>query len=173
MSQVRSISLKSIPPFRLEPRLALGAGYIVLVTGGVVILVTQLYSLPAEQYSYFITDLDAAASGKYWHTFPAEAQIIDRVPERSVALFGRITRSSAGIYEPLPDWEAAIADPDPLLLTRAGYGWIYFDKIWWNSLAKEQQLRFEQPCVDVLDEWRSADGLDYRVLMDLRACAAP
>ena len=164
---------RSIPRWGWLPRLALGAGYIVLVTGGVVILVTQLYSLPAEQYSYFITDLDAAASGKYWHTFPAEAQIIDRVPERSVALFGRITRSSAGIYEPLPDWEAAIADPDPLLLTRAGYGWIYFDKIWWNSLAKEQQLRFEQPCVDVLDEWRSADGLDYRVFMDLRACAAP
>lgn len=164
---------QSIPRWGWLKRLALGAGYISLVTAGIVILVTQLYSLPAEQYSYFIDELDATASDQYWNTFPATAQIIDRVPERSVALFGRITRASAGTYQPLPEWEAAIADPDPEQLTEMGYGWVYFDKTWWSSLSKEQQGRFEQPCVDVLDEWRSEDGLDYRVLMDLRTCAAP
>jgi hypothetical protein len=155
------------------PRVGLGFGYLSLVTGGIVILVTQLYSLPLEQYSYFIQELDATASDKYWNALPAQAQIIDRVPERGVTLFGRITRSSTGIYEPLPEWETAIADPDPLRLVEAGYGWVYFDKLWWSSLTQEQQLRFEQPCVDVLDEWRSSDELDYRVLMDVRDCAEP
>ena len=163
---------RSIPRLGWLPRLGLGAGYISLVAAGIVILVTQLYSIPSEQYSYFVTELDAAASEQYWNTFPVTAQIIDRVPERSVALFGRITRTSSGIYTPLPEWEAAIADPDPVLLTQAGYGWVYFDKIWWSSLTREQQGRFQQPCVDVLDEWRSHDGLDYRVLMDLRACGS-
>jgi len=151
----------------------LGLGALSLVTGGVVILVTQLYSLPAEQYSYFIQNLDATASGEYWNSFPTEVQILDRVPERGVTLFGRITRASAGIYEPLPEWEAAIADPDPQRLVEAGYGWAYFDKLWWSSLTQEQQHRFGQPCVDVMDEWRSPDGQDYRVLMDLRGCGAP
>jgi hypothetical protein len=164
---------RSIPGLRWRPRLGLGIGYICLVTGGIVILVTQLYSLPVEQYSYFIQELDATASDKYWNALPAQAQIIDRVPERGVTLFGRITRSSAAIYEPLPEWEAAITDPDPLRLVEAGYGWVYFDKLWWSSLTQEQQLRFVQPCVDVLDEWSSSDEMDYRVLMDLRGCANP
>jgi hypothetical protein len=164
---------RSIPRWGWLQRVGLGLGYLSLVTGGMVILVTQLYSLPAEQYSYFIQELDATASDKYWNTLPTQAQIIDRVPERGVTLFGRITRSSAAIYEPLPEWEAAIADPDPLRLVEAGYGWVYFDKLWWSSLTLEQQRRFEQPCVDVLDEWPSSDGLDYRVLMDLRGCVNP
>lgn len=164
---------RSIPSWGWRPRLGMGLGYLCLVVGGIVILVTQLYSIPAEQYSYFIDELDARASGKYWNTFPVEAQIIDRVPERSVALFGRVTRAATGIYTPLSEWEAAIADPDPASLLEEGYGWIYFDKVWWNSLTLEQQLRFKLPCVDVLGEWRSHDELDYRVLMDLRACAVP
>ena len=164
---------RSIPRWGWLPRVGLGLGALSLVTSGVVILVTQLYSIPAEQYSYFISSLDATASDKYWNAFPAEAQIIDRVPERSVTLFGRISRASTGIYEPLPEWEAAIADPDPSRLCQAGYGWVYFDKLWWTSLTQEQQHRFEQPCVDVLDEWRSHDEQDYRVLMDLRGCALP
>ncbi|MCU0486941.1 MAG: hypothetical protein MUC85_12625, partial [Anaerolineales bacterium] len=164
---------RSIPRWGWLPRVGLGMGALCLVTGGIVILVTQLYSIPAEQYSYFISSLDATASDKHWNAFPAEAQIIDRVPERSVTLFGRISRASAGIYEPLPEWEAAIADPDPSRLCQAGYGWVYFDKLWWTSLTQEQQHRFEQPCVDVLDEWRSHDEQDYRVLMDLRGCVLP
>jgi len=164
---------RSIPRWGWLLRLGLALGALSLVTGGVVILVTQLYSLPAEQYSYFIQNLDATASGEYWNSFPAQAQILDRVPERSVTLFGRITRASAGIYEPLPEWEAAIADPDPQRLVEAGYGCAYFDKLWWSSLTQEQQRRFGQPCVDVMDEWRSPDGQDYRVLMDLRGCGAP
>jgi hypothetical protein len=164
---------RSFPRWGWLPRLGLGVGYLSMVTAGIVILVTQLYSVPAEQYSYFIDELDARASDKYWNLFPTEAQIIDRVPERSVALFGRVTRASSGIYAPLPEWETAIANPDPASLLEAGYGWAYFDKLWWNSLSLEQQLRFKQPCVDVLGEWRSSDELDYRVLMDLRACAVP
>jgi hypothetical protein len=164
---------RSIPRWGWLPRAGLGLGYLSLVASGVVILVTQIYSLPAEQYSYFIDELDARVSNEYWNSLPADAQVIDRVPERTVALFGRITRASAGIYIPLPEWEAAIADPDPARLVKSGYGYVYFDARWWNSLALEQQLRFQQPCVDVLGEWRSSDDLDYRVLMDLRACASP
>ena len=164
---------RSIPRWGWLPRVGLGLGALSLVSGGVVILVTQLYCLPTEQYSYFIEAPDAAASDKYWNAFPAEAQIIDRVPERGVTLFGRITQAASGIYTLLPEWEAAIADPEPSRLLQAGYGWIYFDKLWWSRLTQAQQHRFEQPCVDVLGEWRSPDGQDYRVLMDLRGCAAP
>ena len=164
---------RSIPRWGWLPRVGLGLGALSLVSGGVVILVTQLYCLPTEQYRYFIEAPDAAASDKYWNAFPAEAQIIDRVPERGVTLFGRITQAASGIYTLLPEWEAAIADPEPSRLLQAGYGWIYFDKLWWSRLTQAQQHRFEQPCVDVLGEWRSPDGQDYRVLMDLRGCAAP
>ncbi len=162
---------RSIPKWGWLTRVGMGLGYLSLLVGGIVILVTQLYSIQAVQYSYFIDDLDTRASAKYWNTFPLEAQIIDRLPERSVALFGRAMRAATGIYTLLPEWEAAIADPDPARLLEAGYGWIYVDKTLWNRLTQEQQLRFTEPCVDVLDEWRSS--ADYRVLMDLRACANP
>ena len=112
-------------------------------------------------------------SSEFWNALPAEAQVIDPVPERSVTLFGRVTRAHAGTYIPLPEWEAALADPDPTQLVKSGYGYIYIDQNWWSQLTTEQKLRFAQPCVDVLGEWRSSDGLEYRVLMDLGGCAEP
>ena len=164
---------RSVPRWGWLKRAALGMGYMALITGGVVILVTQLYSLPVEQYTYFIDDLDAEVSQAYWNALPAEAQVLDRVPERSVAVFGRITRAYSGIYIPLPEWEGLVADPDPQKLTQAGYDFIYFDSRWWNQLTQEQQARLEAPCVDVMDELRASDSPDYRVLMDLSACANP
>ncbi|HSQ18255.1 MAG TPA: hypothetical protein VLM83_11185 [Anaerolineales bacterium] len=164
---------RAAPRWGWLPRVGLGLGYMSLVAGGVVILVTQLYSLPAEQYTYFVQELDAAVSSEFWNALPAEAQVIDPVPERSVTLFGRVTRAHAGTYIPLPEWEAALADPDPVQLVKSGYGYIYIDQNWWSRLTAEQKLRFEQPCFDVLGEWRSSDGLEYRVLMDLQGCAEP
>jgi hypothetical protein len=162
-----------IPQLRWLSRLGWGAGYVSLVIGGIVILVTQIYSLPAEQATYFVKSLDAGFCRDYWNRLPLDAQVLDHLPERSVALFGRITRAHTAIYVPLPEWEAAIADPDPVELLRAGIGYIYFDKQWWSQLTMEQRLRFEQPCVDVLEERHTADGLDYRVLMDFQACRMP
>jgi hypothetical protein len=151
-------------------RLGMVVGYIMIVLGGMVIFRTQLNSISKVELSYYIDDLDASYAVDYWDKLPTGTQVLDRVPERSVTIFGRITRANSGIYDPLPEWEALIANPDPVQIAAAGYEYVYMDKVWWENLTHDQRVSFEQPCIDVVDERRQNDGTDYRLLINVGAC---
>jgi hypothetical protein len=151
-------------------RLGLVFGYAILILGGMVIFRSQLYSIPHEELSYFIDDLDARYATDYWNKLPDGTQVLDRVPERSVAIFGRISRAHSGIYDPLPEWEALIADPDPAQISASGYDYVYMDRAWWDSLPPVKQKNFMQPCVDIVDERKQNDGTDYRLLVYVSNC---
>jgi hypothetical protein len=157
---------------RIKPlaRLGVTVGYVVIVLAGVMIFVTQLYSIPTVQYSYYIDGLDASYCADYWNKLPSGAQVLDRLPSRSVTLFGRITRAYSGIYDPLPEWEALIADPDPVHIAQAGYDYVFMDRVWWDGLTPTQQSTFQQSCIDIIDERRLGEGVDYRLLVDVHAC---
>jgi len=151
-------------------RLGLAFGYAIMILGGMVIFRSQLYSIPHEELSYFIDDLDARFSADYWNKLPDGTQVLDRIPERSVTVFGRISRAHSGIYDPLPTWEALIADPDPAQITASGYDYVYMDRIWWDSLTSTKQEIFLQPCVDIVDERKQNQGANYRLLVNVRNC---
>ena len=160
----------AVPRINLVARLGVVLGYIVIVLAGVVIFRTQLYSIPVTQYSYYIDGLDASFCADYWNKLPPNAEVLDRVASRSVTIFGRITRANSSIYAPLPEWEALIADPDPVRIAQAGYDYVYMDRTWWDQLTTDQQSTFQQPCIDIIDERRLGEGVDYRLLVNVSGC---
>jgi hypothetical protein len=155
---------------RVIGRIGLSIGFIAIILGGVVIFRTQLYSLTSAQYSYYIDGLDASYAVDYWDRLPTGTLILDRIPERSVTIFGRITLASSGIYDPLPGWQRLIDDPEPPQAALAGYDYIYIDNTWWESLNPAQQAYFQNPCVQIIDERSQDRGTDYRKLVYIRAC---
>jgi hypothetical protein len=159
-----------LPHLKTIPRLSLALGYLILILGGTVIFTSQLSSIPYEELSYYIDDLDASYAIGYWNKLPKGTQVLDRIPERSVTIFGRISRANSGIYDPLPEWEALIADPIPTQIALAGYDYVYMDRVWWDSLTSAQQSSFEQPCIDIIDERVENGGVDYRLLVNISNC---
>ena len=151
-------------------RLGLVVGYVMIILPGIVLFWSQLRSIPSLEYSYYIDDLDASFSDDYWNRLPEQTQVLDRVPERSVTIFGRISNTASGIYDPLPEWEALIADPIPATIAAAGYDYVYLDKLWWDKLTRAQQLIFEVPCVDIIDERKDDYDVEYRILANVSAC---
>jgi hypothetical protein len=160
----------ALPHLKAIYRLGLAIGYMMIVLGGIVIFWSQLSSIQHEELSYYISDLDASYTADYWNKLPEGTQVLDRVPERSVTIFGRITRANSGIYDPLPNWEALISDPNPTLIATSGYDYVYMDRVWWDSLSHSQRADFQQPCIDIVDERKQSEDTDYRLLVKVDAC---
>jgi hypothetical protein len=160
----------ALPHLKAIYRLGLAIGYVMIVLGGIVIFWSQLSSIQHEELSYYISDLDASYTADYWNKLPEGTQVLDRVPERSVTIFGRITRANSGIYDPLPNWEALISDPNPTLIATSGYDYVYMDRVWWDSLSHSQRADFQQPCIDIVDERKQSEDTDYRLLVKVDAC---
>jgi hypothetical protein len=114
--------------------------------------------------------MDASYSADYWNKLPADSQVLDRIPERSATIFGRISRSKAGIYEPLSQWEELIYHPLPAQIAASGYDYVYMDRVWWDNLTYAQQLAFLHPCIDIMDERKQDVSSDYRLLVNVSAC---
>lgn len=160
----------AFPHQKIIFRLGMIISYAILILGGLVIFRAQLYSIPHVELSYYIDDLDASYAVDYWNKLPNGTQVLDRIPERSVTIFGRISRAHSGIYDPLPDWEALIADPDPAKITSSGYDYVYMDRAWWDSLTSVLQKKFLQPCIDIVDERKQYEGENYRLLVNVHSC---
>ncbi len=160
----------ALPHMNIAAREGLSVGFLICVLAGVVIFRVQLYSINSPQLAYYIDGLDARFAVDYWNKLPSGTQVLDRVPERSVTIFGQITRASAGIYEPLPEWQALIADPNPSRIASAGYDFVYMDQTWWDGLTRSQQEYYQLPCVDIVDQREQDDKKDFRLLIDVSAC---
>ena len=160
----------ALPHLKTIFRVVLAIGYVMILLGGMVIFESQLNSIRHQELTYYIENIDASYAVDHWNKLPEGAQVLDRLPERSVTIFGRITRANSGIYNSLPEWEALIANPDPIQIAIAGYDYIYMDKVWWENLTHAQRVNFEQPCIDVVDERKQNDGADYRLLINVSAC---
>lgn len=145
------------------------SGLAILLTGGTIMLAIQLTALAAPQFAYFVSGLDAQMAQRYWGKLPEEMQVLDAEASRGVTVFGRAATAYAEIYNPLPEWEALIAAPDPKSAAHNGFGWVYMDKLWWQSLNPALRAGFEQPCVVLQSELKDDTG-DFRRLYDVRAC---
>ncbi|HVN56316.1 MAG TPA: hypothetical protein VMT46_18450 [Anaerolineaceae bacterium] len=146
----------------------LGAGYVVTVAGAAVIFAVMLANARDPKLSNFIDTPDAQVSREYWDRLEPHAQVLDSSPSRGVTVFGRASRASQSIYVPLADWQALVADPDPVRVARAGYEYIYIDGGWWNGMAEAQRRALGQGCVKVVAE--VGEGERSRRLLNVGAC---
>lgn len=160
---------------RREVRWLAGAGYGAALYSGLVLLAVQLTAIPAPQYSYFIEAPDTHMAAAYWNQLPEEAQVLDANPLRAVTIFGRATRAAPELYQAYPEWAALVDAPDPVKAAQAGYGYVYFDRLEWESLRPELQEAYQQTCVSLVRRLTSYESIrnfdNYRLLYDVRACA--
>ena len=150
---------------------ALGA----LVFEGVVTFAVQLTTVTEPQDAYFIDNVDAAFTRAYWNKLKPGAQVLDDVPYRAVTVFGRAVKASQSIFEPLPEWQALVKNPDPRLVAGADYAYIYMDNQWWQQVPSQTQALYQLPCVhEVAMKSDPANPRgDYRVLWNVQACKGP
>lgn len=150
-------------------RAAVGIAWSVGILSGVVLLAIQFIAIPRPVRSYFVTGEDARLSKRLWDSLDPAAQVFDHWPYRSVTLFGRAVRSNRSLYEPLPEWLALQAAPEPGALARQGYTHVYADEDWWWELGAEVRASYAAACVRVADE-QVSDGGIFRRLYDITAC---
>jgi general stress protein CsbA len=143
--------------------------------GGIVLFAVQMTAIQKPIYATFITPMDAKMSQEHWNTLPRSAWIFDPVVFRAPTVFGRFTDSSPSWYTRTDAWQALNNAPDPFRMRSAGFSYIYFDRDYWDSFTRAQQLIFNAPCVKQVAE---VDGIhspedytkDFRRLLDIQAC---
>ncbi len=140
-----------------------------LILGGVVIFIGQLPAISAPQLTYFVDGLDARLSLIAWNRLPPKSQVFDRIPYRSVTLFGRAARANESIYISIPEIAALRQNPDPGAIARAGYDYLYLDDTWWERMTSSQQQALRQSCLRQVYQVRNDEG-QFRSLWDIRSC---
>ncbi len=150
--------------------LVLPGGMGVALFGGLVLLAFQMLAIQRPQFTTFVTDQDAALAAQYWNRLEPGAQVLDDIPYRAITLFGRGGgRAFQDFFLPLPEWKALLDDPDPVVMARAGYSYLYHDQEWWGVQPPEARERFRNPCVKQVN--RGAEkGKGMRRLLDIRDC---
>jgi hypothetical protein len=165
-------SAKRSDPWRMGA-IAVGAAGCL---GGLVLLATQLAAIQRPVYSTFITQLDASVAEDHWNQLEAGALVFDPLVYRAPTVLGRPTRSSPSWYSRSEDWERLRDSANPFELRHAGFAYMYIDGQYWEGLDPKQQERLADACIRQIgrvDGVRSETDYtkDFRLLLDIRACA--
>ncbi len=135
------------------------------------IFAIQVTAIPQSIPAYFIDcGLDLPMARRYWNQLAPAAQVLDSNPERSVALFGRISKVNSDIYVQLPEWSKLVEQPGVRSVAAAGFSYVYMDQDWWKGLSPELQQGYQGACVKLVDQTQAQDGARFRRLYDIRAC---
>jgi hypothetical protein len=149
-------------------------GYFITIFGGLALFAYQCTAISAPQVSSFLSSMDTRMSQTYWDRLDPFLMVFDSTGFRGETLFGRLsidtidgfTKSQYLTYQ---------ADPDPYALRKAGFGYIYLDKRYWDHLPVNYQQALYPHCAQVLnrmEKMNSATGVlsDFRVLIDITHC---
>ncbi|HUI88717.1 MAG TPA: hypothetical protein VLX61_08300 [Anaerolineales bacterium] len=149
-------------------------GYAVTIFGGIALFAYQCSAIFAPQVSTFISSMDSRMSRTYWDRLDSHFMVFDSTGYRGQTLFGRLSIDTIDGFtksQYLPD----MADPDPYVLRKSGFGYIYLDKRYWDHLSVNYQQALYPSCAHVMDrmeKMNSATGelSDFRILIDITNC---
>ncbi|MDF1499274.1 MAG: hypothetical protein P1P76_02250 [Anaerolineales bacterium] len=137
---------------------------------GIIIFSLEMTVIHKPQFTYFVDHIDARVSSRYWDRLPEGSQVLDRIPYRSVTLFGRPAHAFSGIYSPLPFWRSLVSAPYIQDVIEADFQYVYMDSDWWSDIEPAMRESYKADCVKLIDEI-SYKNVEFRRLYDLRACA--
>ncbi len=161
---------RAYPRWRVGWQMTLLVTTLVMIYSGLVTFGVQLLSIPKPQFTYFITPLDAHLTQRYWDALPANAQVFDPNPSRSIVIFGRSAGEVAMDYrKPLPEWEELVKNFNLNRLIEAGYTHLYLDERYWNQMKSQQKSSLERPCVRQISA-QEGTGDTFRHLYSLSDC---
>ncbi len=152
-------------------RVAIGVAYMVTLIGGLGLLPAQLTAILQPQASYYIEEPDLWMARDFWNQLEGEAWVLDpRFAFRPAAIFGRTTGPAyRNLYVPEPEFERLLERFSPRLASQAGYDYLYIDRYYWRRLAPEQRRLFQDECVVLVAERKTALG-DFRRLYNIQGC---
>jgi len=105
-----------------------------------------------------------------WDRVERGALIVDSSSWRSVAVTGRLTRSAQDSSTLLASWESLVEEPEVGRLVKAGFGFAYVDRQWWDEMSEEARLSLQAGCVREVAAVHDGGANGDRWLFDLRSC---
>jgi hypothetical protein len=138
--------------------------------GGLVVAASLLTAMPRAVLAEGIAPLDARMAIQLWDVLPREAQVFDSIPARAVMLTGRLTRAADDGYKLLPEYTALLEGATASRLARSGYGYVYIDREWWDTMSDEVHASYQQACALPLQHQTDNAANGDRWLFDVGAC---
>lgn len=142
----------------------------VLIFGGMVLLGIEWVAAQKPVNSTFLSQIDATFYRNYWNKLDKESLVFDPYPYRGVTVFGLYTNSSQQWLVAKPEWETLSEKPDPYELRKAGFGYMYFDYVYWYDVDTVYKEALADPCVKLIEEIHEKHTEDFRRLLDIRSC---
>ncbi|MBI9045459.1 MAG: hypothetical protein JEZ06_13290 [Anaerolineaceae bacterium] len=143
----------------------------ITMVSGILIFAIQVIAVPQPVYSFYLNSLDAKMADLYWNELDSDAMIFDNDPYRSPVIFGRANDSSHNAFERTQEWDDLYENPDPVILHKAGYDYVYYDQDYWRELSPEEQnLLMHNDCVKVIEDLVLEFPEETRTLLDVKKC---
>ena len=113
-------------------------------------------------------------SQMYWDRLDSRLMVFDSTGYRGQTLFGRLSIDATNGFT-MSQYLPYQADPNPYALRKAGFGYIYLDKRYWDHLPINYQQALYPPCAQVMNRMEKMNGAtgelsDFRVLIDITHC---
>ena len=148
--------------------------WVVTIFGGVALFIYQCTAIFAPQVSTFLSSMDTRMSQTYWDRLDSRLMVFDSTGYRGQTLFGRLSIDSFLGFT-IDQFLPFQANPNPYTLRKAGFGYIYLDKRYWDHLPVNYQKALYPSCAHVMnkmEKMNSATGelSDFRVLIDITGC---
>jgi hypothetical protein len=149
-------------------RMAIG-GLALMLLGGTVVAGAQMTAASSTQLGDGFTELDAAIVRDIWDRFERYDRIYGPLGNTTI-LTGQITGQLLDEFPVSSFWEQMEREPRLGELLMHSYEYMFVDSRWWNDLAIKVQQEFEADCIEVMAEVRDNSGVNFRRMLDLRAC---
>lgn len=137
--------------------------------GGLAVFSIEILAIQKPILSTYIEPLDAKIMKEYWNKLDEKYWVLDAEPIRDAVLFGRPTNAAITWFEFKPEYLNLVNNPDPYAMQRSGYGYLYADGRYIQSLPVAVAQRLNDPCVKVMADFKDDFG-GQRILLDVRAC---
>jgi len=168
------------PTWRFVQRTSLGYKILVILSyaftvfGGIALFAFQCTAIFAPQTATFVSSMDSRMSQLFWDRLDPHMMVFDSTGYRGQTLFGRLSIDTIDGFAKI-QYLPYMANPDPYALRKAGFGYIYIDKRYWDHLPANYQRALYPACAQVMnkmEKMNSATGelFDFRILINITGC---
>lgn len=155
-------------------RIFTALGYAITIFGGIALFAYQCTAIFAPQVSSFVSSMDSRMSQIYWDRLDSRLMVFDSTGYRGQTLFGLLSIDTIDGFtksQYLPYQK----NPNPYDLRKAGFGYIYLDKRYWDHLSVTDQQALYPSCARVMNRMEKMNDAtgelsDFRVLIDITNC---
>jgi len=137
--------------------------------GGLIIIGLQLLAIQQPILTTYLENVDARIMKEFWNKLDPDYMVFDPEPIRAAVLFGKPTDAAIDWFTKKPEWELYFNNPTPQNLLEGGFGYLYMDRYYYQSLPEITTNSLQDDCVQTLAHIKDDMGME-RYLLDVRGC---